>query len=277
MKKLLLPLLSILLFTACQKEVTTTKAQDEIAGATANKQTKFFVCHYDAITATWKTIQVDQSALAGHLAHGDVQGECSAVQTVTICDQVWMVKNLDVDTYRDGTTIPQAATEAEWIAAGTAGTGAWCYYENSTANGTVYGKLYNCYAVNDPRGLAPTGWHIPTTLEWVTLADCLGGDIFGNDVAGGKLKSVGTIEAATGLWYAPNTDATNSSGFTGFPGGLRIASGTFYSIGQVGLWWGSDLQSTSLGFLFGLSSYHADIFHISDSKQLGTSVRCLRD
>ena len=91
------------------------------------------------------------------------------------------------------------------------------------------------------------------------------------------MKSVGTIEAGTGLWYAPNTDATNSSGFTGFPGGVRIASGTFESIGEVGLWWSSYDSAPSLGVAFGLSSSQGGFFTATFSKQFGTSVRCLRD
>ena len=113
MKNLLLPLLSILLFTACQKEITTTKAQEEIA--TANKQTKTVVCHYDAVKGTYMSVTVtDPKGLAAHLNHGDTQGDCSTIQTVTICDQVWMVKNLDVTTYRNGELVTHAETPEEW-------------------------------------------------------------------------------------------------------------------------------------------------------------------
>ena len=107
--------------------------------------------------------------MTAHLAHGDVQGECSTIQTTTICNQVWMVKNLDVDKYKDGTVIPEAKTVEEWVAAGNEGTGAWCYYNFDPTYGAVYGKLYNWYAVNDPRGLAPTGWHVPSAAEWQRL------------------------------------------------------------------------------------------------------------
>jgi len=265
MKKLLLPLLSILLFTACQKKVTTTTTQEEITGATVNKQTKFFVCHYDGITATWKTIEVTQNALVGHLGHGDVQGECSSVQTVTICDQVWMVKNLDVTTYRNGDAIPEVTDQTAWASLTT---GAWCYYGNNSANGTTYGKLYNWYAVNDPRRLAPTGWHVPTEAEWSTLATCLGG----TEVAGGKMKSVGTIEAGTGLWYDPNTDATNSSGFTGLPAGGAFNN----NLGFAALWWSADVSS--IGPYMSALLYHNSI-NLRDGMDphFGLSVRCLRD
>jgi hypothetical protein len=157
MKKFLLPLLAILLFTACKKA------------------DKFTVCHYDVKTGTSKTIEVDQNALAGHLAHGDLKGVCSAVLTTTICDQDWMVKNLDVTTYRNGDPIPQVINPSAWVKLTT---GAWCYYNNDLANSSIYGKLYNWYAVNDPRGIAPVGWHVPSYAEWTKLTDCLGGDTY---------------------------------------------------------------------------------------------------
>jgi len=91
---------------------------------------------------------------------------------VTIGTQTWTKCNLDVTTYRNGDPIPEVTDPAAWAALTT---GAWCHYANNTANGTIYGKLYNWYAVNDPRGLAPIGQHIPTDAEWITLTDFLGG------------------------------------------------------------------------------------------------------
>src|ERR1035437_4904310 len=131
-----------------------------------------------------------------------------SIPSVTICTQSWMLKNLDVSTYRNGDLIPEVTDGSAWSAL-TAG--AWCWYNNDSAtNASTYGKLYNWYAVNDPRGLAPTGWHVPSDAEWTTLSTCLGG----NAVAGGAMKETGTTH-----WTSPNTGATNSSGFTGLPGG----------------------------------------------------------
>ncbi len=106
-------------------------------------------------------------------------------QTVTIGTQVWMIKNLDVATFRNGDPIPQAKTAEEWVKAGENQQPAWCYYDNDPANGAKYGKLYNWYAVNDSRGLAPVGYHIPSDAEWRKLTDFLGGE----DIAGAKMKS----------------------------------------------------------------------------------------
>jgi uncharacterized protein (TIGR02145 family) len=97
-------------------------------------------------------------------------------QTVTIGTQTWMTKNLDVATFRNGDAIPEAKTNEEWVAAGENKQPAWCYYENDPMNGTNYGKLYNWYAVNDKRGLAPAGCHVPTDQEWTVLSTFLGGE-----------------------------------------------------------------------------------------------------
>ncbi len=104
-------------------------------------------------------------------------------QTVTIGTQTWTTKNLDVATFRNGEIIPEAKTDEEWQAAGRNQQAAWCYYKNSSEYGTKYGKLYNWHAVNDARGLAPTGYHIPTNEEWTVLSTFLGDDVAG--VAGG--------------------------------------------------------------------------------------------
>jgi uncharacterized protein (TIGR02145 family) len=122
-----------------------------------------------------------------------------------------MQKNLDVTKYRNGDTIPQATTLAELEAYAALHQGCWNYPEFNPANGPIYGKLYNWYAVTDPRGLAPIGYHVPSYNEFETLWTCLGGA----SIAGGKMKEAGTTH-----WLSPNTGATNSSGFTALPTGL---------------------------------------------------------
>jgi len=279
MKKLLLPLLTFLLFIGCQKEISTDKVSEEIFDAAANKQAKITLCHYDAVTGKSKTIEVAQNALSGHLSHGDLPGDCSTVLT-TICDQDWMVKNLDVSTYRNGDLIPEVTNASAWASLTT---GAWCYYNNDPANGAIYGRLYNWYAVNDPRGLAPQGWHVPTDAEWTTLEDCLGGW----QVAGGKIKSTGTIEAGTGLWFSPNSGATNSSGFTGLPGGIRSGDCAidFSGIKRASYWLSSTEFSIDRAWsreTFNDGSYLQSCHEQSTpqpcfTKRMGMSVRCIKD
>lgn len=104
-------------------------------------------------------------------------------ETITNGLQVWMTKNLNEDKFRNGDHIPQATSIEEWKSAGENKQPAWCYYDNDPANGAKYGKLYNWYAVNDPRGLAPKGYHIPSGEELLKLNEYLGED------AGAKQKA----------------------------------------------------------------------------------------
>jgi uncharacterized protein (TIGR02145 family) len=173
---------------------------------------------------------------------------------------------LDVATYRNGDPIPKVTSNTAWAGLTT---GAYCYYNNDSATyAAIYGKLYNWYAVNDPRGLAPEGWHVPTDFEWTTLDNCLGGAF----VAGGALKEIGTTN-----WLTPNTGATNISGWAGLPGGLRDSDGSFFNVGSFGNWW-SSTQGDANGaryrnMTYNNSSFNRDIFF----KQTGRSVRCLRN
>jgi uncharacterized protein (TIGR02145 family) len=182
---------------------------------------------------------------------------------VKIGAQVWMTRNLNVSRYRNGDPIPQVQDFMQWI---NITTGAWCYYQNNTSNGVVYGKLYNWYAVNDPRGLAPAGYHVPSDAEWTTLTTFLGG----TNLAGGQMK-------ATNLWLAPNTGATNSSGFTGIPGGSRDHLGPFYYLGEFGYWWSSSEYSTDIARYCALYYNYAESYQAFYYKANGLSVRCIRD
>ena len=147
-------------------------------------------------------------------------------------------------------------------------TGAWCYYENTTTYGSFYGKLYNWYAVNDSRGLAPTGYHIPTDAEWTNLTTYLGGE----SVAGGKMKS-------TSGWQNNGNygNGTNTSGFTGLPGGYRSGIGDFNAIGAYGYWWSSSENGTLNAWSRALSSNNGNVSRGANGKPYGFSVRCLRD
>lgn len=188
--------------------------------------------------------------------------------SVTICAQLWMDKNLDVTTYRNGDPIPYVTDQTVWTALTT---GAWCYYNNDPSTNATYGKLYNWYALNDPRGLAPAGWHVATDAEWNTLSTCLGGET----VAGGKMKVTGTS-----TWASPNSNATNSSGFAALPGGIRIhgTSNFFVDLTYFSHFWSAtEVNSTQAISRFIINS-SGDITPYSGFlKSFGLSVRCLRD
>ena len=196
----------------------------------------------------------------------DVDG--NVYPTVVIGTQTWTQTNLNVSHYRNGDVIPQVTDPTAWA---NLTTGAWCYYNNDPANGAIYGKLYNWYAVNDPRGLAAKGYHVPTVLEWTTLIEYLGG----KDVAGGKMKSPGTS-----LWLSPNTGATNSSGFTGLPGGNNDL-GKFYFLRKGGYWWSSseinnvEYRSANIRALTTVSNYITT--GQASKAYTGMSIRCIKD
>jgi len=207
------------------------------------------------------------------------------IKSVKICDQIWMKRNLDVDHYRNGDSIPEVRDIKEWS---NLKTGAWCYYKNDPENGKIYGKLYNFYAVIDQRGLAPAGWHVPSDYEWSVLEMCLGmspaqADSQGwreTDV-GGKLKSRGTKEGRDGLWLSPNIGTTNESDFSALPGGMRgnFFGSWFLYLGYRGYWWtsrpgyGEKYRSWSrymIGRFPGIGRGGSD-------NDYGLSVRCVKD
>jgi len=214
------------------------------------------------------------------LATAQNVGVVTYMPSVTIGTQVWSSNNLDVTKYRNGDPIPEITDPTQWA---NLTTGAWCWYNNDYATyGEVYGKLYNWYAVNDPRGLAPVGWHVPSDGEWNKLvkcidptADTLCQDCSQSVTAGGAMK-----EAGTSHWLSPNTGATNSSGFAVLSGGSRYPNGTFNSIGYAGFWWSSTEVSAINTDAWSRYLYY-NLAHVlrnyGHSKSLGFSIRLVRD
>ncbi len=182
---------------------------------------------------------------------------------VTIGTQVWMKENLKVSKYRNGDAIPTNLNNFQWQ---NPTSGAYSIYNNDPANNTTYGKLYNWYAVADPRGLCPAGWHVPSDAEWTTLENYLGGA----SVAGGKLKSTST------LWSTPNTGATNESGFSGLPGGSRHAS--FGNFGTSAFFWtATRIDNSQYAWARWLTYYDGVSIKYSFNQFEGFAVRCIKD
>ncbi len=181
-----------------------------------------------------------------------------------------MCGNLDVTNYRNGDAIPQVTDPTKWK---NLKTGAWCYYNNDPVKGEMYGKLYNLYAIKDPRGLAPDGWHIPTNNEWTTLID----NLEGTYKAGGKLKSIGTKEGGQGLWRTPNQGAKNESDFSALPSGYRSESGSFLDIELSSCFWSSTIIDTAKVWSRSLSYKTAYAYTNRSHKNSGFAVRCMND
>lgn len=181
--------------------------------------------------------------------------------TVEVGSQSWMTKNLNVDHFANGDPIPQAQSASEWERASLEKRPAWCYYNSDPSSGNLYGKLYNWYCVNDPRGLAPSGWHVPSDAEWTKLTDYLGGEA----VAGTKMKAM--------TMWENNGHGDNSSRLAGLPGGFRYSDGSFEGIGQVGTWWSSSSEASNRTLYFNRPRVVRYTYPMSS----GFSVRCVRN
>jgi uncharacterized protein (TIGR02145 family) len=205
----------------------------------------------------------------------DIDG--NVYQTIGIGKQIWMAENLKTTRYNDGSLIPLVTDSVVWAALSTPG---YCWYNNDADTyKQTYGALYNWITVNTGK-LAPTGWHIPTDAEWTTLTEYLGKD---GVAAGGKMKSTGTIEAGTGLWYSPNTHATNESGFTAVPAGRRLGIGPFDGGGAFdgicygGFWWSLSEGESGRAWTRNIACDFEIVFRDNIDKSNGCSVRCLRN
>ena len=200
---------------------------------------------------------------------------------VQIGDQTWMVENLKTTFYRNGERISNVTDNAIWAALTT---GAWCDFNNDPLYGTKYGKLYNWYALNDARNIAPEGWHVPTGAEWATLENYLiaNGNNYDGTTTGNKIAKA---LAATTDWgtftgkgvIGNDLTINNSTGFTALPGGTRNHFGAFITIGYNGYWWSSTEDVSGYAWLRYLLFDYEDLGMASGKETCGSSVRCLMD
>jgi uncharacterized protein (TIGR02145 family) len=178
--------------------------------------------------------------------------------------QIWMQRNLDVDHFRNGDPIPEAKTPEEWKRCSKQHKPAWCYYNNDPSNGKMYGKLYNWYAVNDSKGIAPYGWHVPDTTEFDILSSYLG-----NEVSGDRMKSKSG--------WINNGNGDNSSKFNALPAGNRDEFGEFEDIKEFTGFWTENEYDNNAAYLYELDVEYGDYSYYQDSKSYGYSIRCIKD
>ena len=209
--------------------------------------------------------------LKGHITPTERPSIKNDFESIKIGEQEWLVKNLDVDKFRNGDVIPHALSDKDWEIAGKYDQPAWCYVDNNSENGKIYGKLYNWYAVNDKRGLAPAGWHVPSDAEWTTLTTYLGGE----SVAGNKM-----IPARTAYCDSPIIGFTNESGFSVLPGGVRSSDGSFISTRrEYALFWSAtefDYGSKAWCRFLDFGGWEVEVERVYDFKRNGYSVRCIK-
>jgi len=196
----------------------------------------------------------------------DIDG--NTYETLLIGAQLWMTENLKTTRFADGSVIPNELGDCTvWTQLTTP---SWCAYNNDPANETIYGKLYNGWTAADSRNACPTGWHVPELYEYISLTDYLGG----STVAGGKMKDqLG--------WNVPNVGASNSSGFTAVPGGVKCFSGTssgFSDLGFNSYWWSPSQEgATNNAAYISLSNISQEATLFSVSKKVVMSIRCVKD
>jgi len=207
----------------------------------------------------------------------DIDG--NVYNTVQIGTQCWTQSNLKVSKYRNGDTIPTGLNNNDWHYTTS---GAYAIYNNDPVNDGLYGKLYNYYSSIDIRGLCPTGWHVPTETDWNILAISLDSNAdttcywwcmqrFQSSLVANELKEI------SNLWYNQMPNVTNSTGFSGLPGGLRVRSGDFLNLSMYG-WWGAiGLNHQGYRGARYLSSGWNGWDRIFLSPGDGVSIRCLKN
>ena len=209
----------------------------------------------------------------------DIDG--NVYQTVEIGDQVWMAENLKVTHYRNGDAIPTGHSNSEWSNLYDTETGAYCVYDDNEANADTYGYLYNWYAVDDSRNIAPEGWHVPTDDEIKALEMYLGMSQSEADDTGYRGTNEGSKLAGNAdLWNSgalENNSEFGSSGFTALPGGYRYYNGSYTSMGNYGSFWSSTENYSYSAWGRGLYYYDSAVYRHGYDKQDGFSVRCIRD
>lgn len=205
------------------------------------------------------------------LAFKPLPGTDETLKEIKIGKQVWSAMNLDIAHFRNGDIIPEIQSNEAWVKAGKEQKPVWCYYKNDQNTRKTYGKLYNWYALNDPRGLAPEGWHIPTNEEWIELENYLG-----TDIVGMRLKC--------DKGWNDNGNGDNSSGFCLYAGGYRDRNGNFTGSGEFtylsGISEGKlDDATDDKKFIWGrgINFEHKGIMRCGLDKEFGLYVRCVKD
>jgi len=193
----------------------------------------------------------------------DIDG--NTYKTLVIGNQEWMAENLRVTHYSNGDIIGTTSSSLD-ISGENSPKYQWAYNCNEKY-AAIYGRLYTWYVVSDSRNLCPVGWHVSTNSDWITLT---GYPTFDWQAIGGSLKELGNSH-----WKSPNTNATNSSGFSALPGGNR--ENIFLNLNEYGFWWTSTENSPEHGKGYRLQYNIGNIYDTGNYKWVGNSVRCVKN
>ena len=187
--------------------------------------------------------------------------------TVTIGSQTWMTTNLNVTTFRNGDPIYEAQSVEEWERCGKKKIPAWCWYDNDPKTDKKTGKLYNWFAINDPRDLTPSGYHIPNESDWNTLVNHLGGELD----AAPKMR-LGKE------WGDSTTVVHSNANFAAVPSGWRLTSpdGTAFT-SEGAYWWSATQLSLKFAWTRYVVFFSREVKSYCYPKSSGLAVRCIKD
>ncbi len=204
----------------------------------------------------------------------DLEG--NVYSTTSIGSRRWMADNLKATRYSNGDPIPFAASNLQWT--GTS-SGAWCIYGSQAGYDVFHGKLYNWYAASDARNVCPSGWHVPTDIDWQELESAIGvpaSNLNGTGSRGAMANAGGQLKALV-MWDNPNIGATDSLEFTALPGGTRFTDGNFGQNGAKGFWWTQSESDDAYAWQRSLANNNAGVYRFPAAKSIGASIRCVED
>lgn len=236
----------------------------------ASEQKNLYVSHFISGEATPKSLKVGKNRIFFRKNPTALDESIDAIikdtnqsfEGVKIGIQIWMKRNLNVSYFKNGDFIPEVKTNKEWQKASIECQPAWCFYKNDPELGKLYGKLYNWFAVIDPRGIAPIGWHVPSDNEWSLLSQL-------------QVKEQASLKSKDG-WEIVRS-VTDEIGFDSLPGGYRDTLGNFSNLGKSCHWWSSTERSSAFAWRRSIYDYPDSMSRSSSLKTDGFSVRCLMD
>jgi uncharacterized protein (TIGR02145 family) len=187
------------------------------------------------------------------------------IERVNIGQQVWMTRNLDVTTFRNGDPIPRIEDASAWANAGRTKTPAFTTYDNQSPPPENWGLLYNFAVITDPRGICPVGWRVPNNADWRELEAFLGG-------GAGAAKA---LKASDG--WPGESNGSNETGFAALPAGWRTQDGIFYLANRIAYFWTSDLSPDGTVVSHMLFDVERPMFRIGYNPGMGQSLRCIAE
>lgn len=231
------------------------------------------------LNGEWVSLTAGMSSNPNPIENFVYDNDGNMYRVVTIGSQTWMRENLRTTTYNDSTIITESNLSADW----SAGTAAWAWYQNNHAFDKTYGKIYNGsvvdLAANGNKNVCPVGWHVPTDADWTTLIDFLEGSATNSSIIGIQSTTVGGLLKVYGteFWLSPNTGATNESGYTALPAGLRNPAGGFGNQTQDAFFWTSSSNGNGGIYIRQIKDSDGYIYRKEYPTGFGFAIRCVMD